>query len=112
MYIKMYNIQGGTNCLVRLEALATISNMKYAFSTKPMISTIVTLAEQTPDLAIPWLYGSRARGTHREDSDYDLAVAFQTFIRDTTLKTKLRPELLAMVCHQSTDNMRECQSLL
>ena len=61
-----------------------------------MISNIITLAEQTPDIAILWLYGSRARGTHREDSDYDLAVAFKTFIRDNPLETRLRPELLAM----------------
>ena len=70
--------------------------MKTTLPTDPMISNIITLAEQTPDLAILWLYGSRARGTHREDSDYDLAVAFQTFIRDNPLETRLRPELLAM----------------
>ena len=61
-----------------------------------MISNIITLAEQTPDIAILWLYGSRARGPHREDSEYDLAVAFKTFIRDNPLETRLRPELLAM----------------
>ena len=69
----------------------------------PMISSIINLAEQNPDIAILWLYGSRARGTHREDSDYDLAVAFQTFIRDNPLETRLRPELLAMDWRRALD---------
>ena len=51
--------------------------MKNALPSDPEICNIIALAEQTPDIAILWLYGSRARGTHREDSDYDLAVAFQ-----------------------------------
>ncbi len=62
----------------------------------PIIVELIALAKQTPDIAILWLYGSRARGTQREDSDYDLAVAFQTFIRDNPLESRLRPELLAM----------------
>jgi hypothetical protein len=73
--------------------------MRQTFGIKlpdPMISNIITLAEQTPDLAMLWLYGSHASGTQREDSDYDLAVALQTLIRDNTLATRLRPELLAM----------------
>ncbi len=70
--------------------------MKNALPSDPMISNIITFAVQNPEIAILWLYGSRARGTHREDSDYDLAVAFQTFIRDNPLETRLRPELLAM----------------
>jgi hypothetical protein len=60
------------------------------------LSKLIALAEQTPEVAILWLYGSRARGTQRADSDYDLAVAFQTFIRDNPLESRLRPELLAM----------------
>ena len=70
--------------------------MKNALPSDPEICNIIALAEQTPDIAILWLYGSRARGTHRVDSDYDLAVAFKTFIHDNPLETRLRPELLAM----------------
>jgi predicted nucleotidyltransferase len=57
---------------------------------------IIALAKKNPDISIIWLYGSRARGTQRKDSDYDLAVAFQSFIRDDPLESRLRPELLAM----------------
>lgn len=62
----------------------------------PTIGRLIALAEATPDIAILWLYGSRARGTERPDSDYDLAAAFRTFIRDHPLETRLRPELLAI----------------
>ncbi len=65
-------------------------------STDPLLAKLTTLAAVNPDIAILWLYGSRARGTQREDSDYDLAVAFKTFIRDDPLETRLRPELLAI----------------
>ena len=61
-----------------------------------VIATLIALAEQTPEVGILWLYGSRARGTQRSDSDYDLAVAFQFFIRDNPLESRLRPEMLAM----------------
>lgn len=70
--------------------------MDASLAADPVIARLSTLAEQTPEVAILWLYGSRARGTQRPDSDYDLAVAFQTFIRDDPLGSRLRPELLAM----------------
>ena len=70
--------------------------MNNAILTDPHLAGIIALAGQTPDVAILWLYGSRARGTQREDSDYDLAVAFQSFIRDDPLESRVRPELLAM----------------
>ncbi|MDD5036451.1 MAG: nucleotidyltransferase domain-containing protein [Methylococcaceae bacterium] len=70
--------------------------MNDAILSDPLILELMTLAEQTPEVAILWLYGSRARGTQRADSDYDLAVAFQSFIRDDPLESRLRPELLAM----------------
>ena len=70
--------------------------MNNAILTDPHLAGIIALAGQTPDVAILWLYGSRARGTQREDSDYDLAVAFQSFIRDNPLESRVRPELLAM----------------
>jgi predicted nucleotidyltransferase len=62
----------------------------------PALRALVQLAEQDPGITILWLYGSRARGTHRPASDYDLAVAFTDFIRDDPFECRLRPELLAM----------------
>ncbi len=70
--------------------------MNNAILTDPHLAGIIALAGQTHDVAILWLYGSRARGTQREDSDYDLAVAFQSFIRSDPLESRVRPELLAM----------------
>ncbi len=70
--------------------------MNNAIPTDPHLAGIIALAGEAPDVAILWLYGSRARGTQREDSDYDLAVAFQSFIRDDPLESRVRPELLAM----------------
>lgn len=70
--------------------------MNAASPPDPLLAKIISLAEQNPDIAVLWLYGSRARGAARADSDYDLAVAFQTFIRDDPLEARLRPELLAM----------------
>ena len=60
-----------------------------------MLEAIVSLAREREDLAAIWLYGSRARGEHQPHSDYDLAVAFTTWIADP-LERRLRPELLAL----------------
>ena len=42
------------------------------------IQNLVNLAKKHPDIEVLWLYGSRARNTATETSDYDLAVAFET----------------------------------
>lgn len=54
------------------------------------------LAELAADAQVEvlWLYGSRAKGTAAQGSDYDLAVAFTDFESDP-LERRLRPELLA-----------------
>ena len=46
-----------------------------------IISTRKQFAEQNPDILIVWLYGSRAKGNAHRLSDYDLAVAFKSFIK-------------------------------
>ena len=61
-----------------------------------IISTIKQLAEQNPDILIVWLYGSRAKGNAHRNSDYDLAVAFKSFIKNDPLEKRLRPECLAL----------------
>lgn len=55
---------------------------------------LVELATRDEEIAVLWLYGSRAKGTATARSDYDLAVAFRTFEKDP-LERRLRPELLA-----------------
>lgn len=59
------------------------------------LDAIVSLARHRDDLAALWLYGSRARGEHHPGSDYDLAVAFTSWLADP-LERRLRPELLAL----------------
>jgi uncharacterized protein len=53
------------------------------------------LASDNPEIIVLWLYGSRANHTHHPDSDYDLAIAFKTFLPDP-LEIRLRPEMLAL----------------
>ena len=61
----------------------------------PTIERLTTSIVSLADIAVLWLYGSRARGDFGADSDYDLAVAFEHFKSDRT-EARLRPELLAM----------------
>jgi len=68
--------------------------------TQNNIKKIVQLAEHNPEVEIVWLYGSRARGNAHSQSDYDLAIAFKTYIEDP-IERRLRPELLALKwCNQ------------
>lgn len=62
---------------------------------KPLRS-IISLAEHKPDILIVWLYGSRGKGSAHKDSDFDLAVAFERFIKDDPVEKRLRPEYLAL----------------
>ncbi|MDN3554918.1 type VII toxin-antitoxin system MntA family adenylyltransferase antitoxin [Halomonas maura] len=65
-----------------------------ARSFAPPLRDLAALAAKDREVAVLWLYGSRAKGTATADSDYDLAVAFGTFESDP-LQRRLRPELLA-----------------
>ncbi len=60
------------------------------------LSRIATLAENDPGILVVWLYGSRAKGEAHQKSDYDLAVAFSSFIKDDPVEKRLRPECLAL----------------
>ncbi len=62
---------------------------------------ICELAKQNPDIVIVWLYGSRAKGNAHQSSDYDLAVAFESFIKDDPVANRLRPECLAIDWQQA-----------
>ncbi|WP_102795730.1 type VII toxin-antitoxin system MntA family adenylyltransferase antitoxin [Bowmanella denitrificans] len=68
---------------------------------KPIEQRIKQLAAAHPDIAVVWLYGSRARNTATDNSDYDLAVAFKSFIKDSALDARLRPESLALDWQQT-----------
>ena len=59
-----------------------------------VLHRLADLAATEHDIAVLWLYGSRAKGTESAESDYDLALAFQAFPQDP-LERRLRPELLA-----------------
>jgi predicted nucleotidyltransferase len=63
--------------------------------------SIKQLAEDNPDILIVWLYGSRAKGNAHRNSDYDLAVAFKSFIKNDPLEKRLRPECLALDWQQA-----------
>lgn len=64
-------------------------------TTQKNIKEIIQLAGSNPEIEIVWLYGSRARGSAHSNSDYDLAVAFKTYIEDP-FERRLKPELLAL----------------
>lgn len=59
------------------------------------LKALLKLATDAENISALWLYGSRAKGNHRPDSDYDLAVLFSEREEDP-LDRRLRPELLAM----------------
>lgn len=56
---------------------------------------IIELAQLNHEIDVVWLYGSRAKGLSHKDSDYDLAIAFNTFPKDI-IERRLRPEMLAI----------------
>jgi predicted nucleotidyltransferase len=65
-----------------------------------MLTQITQLAQTNQDIAILWLYGSQANQTHHAESDYDLGIAFFSFLKNP-LETRLRPEMLALEWQQS-----------
>ena len=74
-----------------------------------IIEKLVALAKLDARIDVLWLYGSQAKGTANEHSDYDLAVAFNSFPEDAWYK-RLQPELLAFdfpVLHLSLFGLRE-----
>jgi predicted nucleotidyltransferase len=62
---------------------------------------IIELAEKNSEIDVLWLYGSRANNTFHVRSDYDLAVAFHTFIKNDPVEKRLRPECLAIDWQQA-----------
>ena len=52
------------------------------------------MAKSHTNIAVVWIYGSRAKGNAEASSDYDLAVAFNAFPEDSW-QQRLQPENLA-----------------
>ena len=61
----------------------------------PKLDRIVERLGEQEKIAAAWLYGSRARGDHRPDSDYDIAIALNNFDQPYA-ERRLAPELLSM----------------
>ena len=57
------------------------------------LETLVQLIQQLEEVDAIYLYGSRAKGYAREDSDWDIAVLFSQFEPDI-LERSVRPQLL------------------
>lgn len=60
----------------------------------PIIQQCIQLADHDPRLDVLWLYGSRAKGTADNNSDYDFAAAFNDFPQEAWAQ-RLQPEQLA-----------------
>ena len=64
-------------------------------------TAMIELARQNSDIVIVWLYGSRVKGLANINSDFDVAVAFKSFIKNDALEKRLRPECLALDWQQA-----------
>ncbi len=60
-----------------------------------MIDNILELAMKNENIVSLWLYGSRAKGNAKPDSDYDIAVIFSEY-EQNPLRRRTRPEILAI----------------
>lgn len=60
-----------------------------------VIQKVIQMAEQDPNIDVLWIYGSRAKLTAQENSDYDFSVAFSTIPRNAWDK-RLQSEMLAL----------------
>ncbi len=85
---------GDTACF---SGLTLMKMMEAVIHNQPaLLADITRLAQCHDDIAVLWLYGSRAKGRYHDHSDLDLAIAFQRF--DLSAADKLtRPHELAML---------------
>ncbi|WP_322522332.1 nucleotidyltransferase domain-containing protein [Guyparkeria halophila] len=77
----------------------------------PVLDRLGSIAKDTPEIAVLWLYGSQAKGTATPNSDYDLAVAFAKPLADP-FERRLRPELLAQAWQDALDLPAEKLSVI
>lgn len=62
-----------------------------AESTSKVLGQVLPVLRGQLEIDAAYLYGSRARGTARPDSDWDLGVVFSTYL-DDPLERVLRPQ--------------------
>lgn len=55
----------------------------------PFVDQLKDLVSSFPDVSLAIIYGSRATGRHRPDSDLDLAAAQGLFLREVLLSGRL-----------------------
>jgi predicted nucleotidyltransferase len=60
-----------------------------------ILDHIIKQAKLDDDISIIWLYGSRAKGTAKQDSDFDIAIAFNNFTLSQFDKA-IRPQEYAL----------------
>ncbi|MCG5502124.1 type VII toxin-antitoxin system MntA family adenylyltransferase antitoxin [Ectothiorhodospira lacustris] len=75
------------------------------------LERLTEMASADREIAVLWLYGSRAKNTATETSDYDLAVAFRT-PEKRPLERRLRPELLAQQWRHQLDLAEDMLSVV
>ena len=68
---------------------------------EPLDEEILKAASDLPDVAVLVVFGSRARGTHRPDSDLDVAVLPSTV--DSRARRYLQADLAAALAHLTPD---------
>ena len=57
-----------------------------------IVNKIISLIKRHWEVDAIYLYGSRAKGTALESSDWDIAVLFTDYISDDVLERHLRPQ--------------------
>jgi len=67
-----------------------------------VIHKVIQMAEKSSNIDVLWIYGSRAKLTAQENSDYDFAVAFASMPKNAWDK-RLQSEMLALDWCESLD---------
>ena len=82
-----------------------------SFGVEPYIANkLLAVFDTTPNLAAVWIYGSRARGTHRRESDIDLAVDAPDMDHDEFLRLKGRIEDLDLVYRLDVTHLQSAKN--
>jgi uncharacterized protein len=64
-----------------MKSLVELKHMSHTFTANDVQATVRQIASQLPHLKLLVLFGSRARGNHRTESDWDFAVLYDQEMR-------------------------------